>query len=483
MKVTTMGSLSNKLTLGLTILASTAVHAITTVDKVDSAKTSFLAEVSKPSCVAMAQQLTNDLRLLQESRDFRSQSETEGQNIINALTDLRVQVRKESGKLSSECAQATKELFAAARALQDLAGIYFFKDAQIESENANFKTQPIPLWQNDSYRSFFGEQNGVDFQSGDIMITKGVSLVSSTISSLPKPQSLYSHIVFVHKDKISQETKSLESYIGLGVIQFDINSALRNENARIQVLRLKNADLAQRADEYIYSRISRSSIPYDYELDFNDNSKLSCEEIAYDAFRTVSNGNLIIPMHPASIERKDADFLQAIGLKNGELMAPADMELDPRFDVVYDWTDYRLMRDSWRKDATMSEMFRWMDQLNYKFVSGFGNVGIYGLNFLRQIPGIGYPFNKMMGTTADVPDSAVFAMNNIKKVAPVLIRELAKADAHQFKVTGMWMSQRELRDFLERFRKADLKRHLSSSKSAYFHEDFAPPGMDYRNQY
>lgn len=43
----------------------------------------------------------------------------------------------------------------------------------------------------------------------------------------------------------------------------------------------------------------------------------------------------------------------------------ADLGTDPRFDVVVDWTDYRLVRDSGAKDALTHEIIRWVNEEDY----------------------------------------------------------------------------------------------------------------------
>ena len=198
------------------------------------------------------------------------------------------------------------------------------------------------------------------------MITKGVSFVSSTISEIGHPRSLFSHIVFVHVDSSTKEVTTIESYVGRGVSIFPIEEALKNENARILVLRSKDSELASKAADYMFNKViglkkENKFIPYDYQLDFSDNSKLSCEEVAYDSFKEVSNGKVLLPEVMSKITMNDESFLKRIGIKKGIMMVPTDMETDSRFDIVLDWTDYRLSRDSWRKDVVLGELFRWID--------------------------------------------------------------------------------------------------------------------------
>ena len=298
------------------------------------------------------------------------------------------------------------------------------------------------------------------------MITKGVSFVSSTISEVASPQSLFSHIVFVHVDKTTKEIVTIESYVGKGVGIYPIDEALKNENARILVLRAKNTELASLAADYMYDRVMKLKaehkfIPYDYDLDFSDNSKLSCEEVAYDSFKTASNGTIILPENMSEITLNDPNFLKRLGLKRGKMMVPADMETDSRFDIVLDWTDYRLMRDSWRKDAVLGEMFRWVQDYKYIIHENLTSEAARIIWSTRNIPGLWQMMSKLAGLpqdfTKDVPSLTIATMASLKTIGHILFPEVAKSDALYFAQNKTWMSTSMLRKSLDDFRKTEPK--------------------------
>lgn len=429
--------------------------------------TARLNSSSSSNCSSVLNEVTEKILALQDDTQIKVESLAQGDSILKSLFDLREMVRTKTTQYPITCIDQAKRLMTASRALGDLVGVYSSKIKQIKSEELNFQKQPIPLQQNAPSYKTMGEALP-QFQSGDLMITKGVSFVSSTISKISRPASVFSHIVFVHRD--NQKIQTIESYIGDGVKLYEMPFALRNENARILLLRSKDQTLASKADSYIYNRVKNEKIKYDYELDFVDNKKLSCEEIAYDAYMQASAGQMKIPKFPASIQLRDPDFAESLGLKNGQLMAPADMDLDPRFQVVSDWTDLRLMRDSWRKDMVLSEIFRWMNQLEYNFVNDLGYIGLKMLLGLRHVPLFGEKMSQWLSVSSDAPNSALVSLDRIRTVGSVLLAELEKQDVNHFQQTGLWMSQRQLQQSLENFRKKDRNNYLDPNSSSIFHQ-------------
>lgn len=442
-----------------------------------------IQNVSSESCMLDSQRVVSELMRLQEDLSLKTESESNGEKLRDILFDMRQTILSRTSGLSSPCVAQLKLVLEGSRALEDLVGLYLYKDIQITAESFDFQKQFVPLVSKLGYRRHHGTSE-INFEAGDIMITKGVSYKSSLISVLPTPTSLFSHIVFVQKDETSGVAKTIESYIGKGVELFDMDYALKNENARILVLRQKDRELGKRANDYMMGRINKAKkenkpIEYDYALDFNDNKKLSCEEVAYDAFKQASNGDFLIPKFTSEITRKSAKLLSTIGIRAGELMSPADMESDPRFEIVYDWTDFRIMRDSWRKDAILSEVLRWMDDLNYEFTNN--SLTYYktklGLS-IRSLPGVGSVFEKnVLKITKEVPNEALLAIKQLSDLGQVLMKSLKLADEKYFSKYGMWMSQRQLREYLEQMRLDDYLLTKDPYKTSRFHGIIAPKNL------
>jgi hypothetical protein len=423
-------------------------------------------EINGDSCDRIFDDLIDDLSLVSPDQIDVSSIKKDGQQILNLMFEARSELHSALGIFPNECKLKLKKLFKEMRKVEDYIGVIFYNDPQISADTIIFEKEPIPVINKESYHPFHLGRNlnpnsKFEFKNGDILITKGVSFVSSTISSITTPASVFSHIVFVHVDKISKSVTTMESYVGKGVAIYPIDEALKNENARILVLRPKDQKLASEAADYMFSKIvdlkkKNKFIPYDYELNFEDNSKLSCEEVAYDSFKSKSGGAFIIPELMSSVKLNDEKFLERIGLKKGNMMTPADMETDSRFEIALDWTDYRIMRDSWRKDIATAEMFNWINEYKYRIHEDVKSIAARVIWSTRYIPGVWGMMAKISGIpkdyTKDVPGKTIATMASLKGIGSILLSEVKSADEKYYASTGMWMTELMLKESLEKFR-------------------------------
>lgn len=399
-------------------------------------------------------------------------AKNQGQEILDQNFDARMAIHSMLDVLPVECKKKVKDLYLNMRMAEDYVGIHFYNDPQISADTIKYQKEPVPVYEADKYRPYHVGK-GIDpkakfeFKNGDIMITKGISFVSSTISELASPKSLYSHIVFVHVDEKTKEVTTIESYVGKGVSIFPIEEALKNENARILVLRPKDSVLAAKAANYMYDRVrkleaQKKVIPYDYELNFADNSSMSCEEVAYDAYKTASEGKMIIPEIESEILLKDEKFLKRVGVKPGSMMVPTDMETDSRFDIVLDWTDYRVMRDSWRKDALLREMFRWIAEYDYRIYENLTSIASKVIWSTRYIPGLWGVMSKISGIpkdfTKDVPSITISTIASLKTIGDDLLAVAKKADQEYYEKNGRWMNKADIRKALDDYRQTNPKK-------------------------
>ena len=385
-----------------------------------------------------------------------------GQSLLNHSFNERIKLHNSLPELSDECRVKMKEVFLRMREREDYIGAHFYTAPQIPADSIEYKKVPLPIYEPKAYSPFHltNKTEPFEFKSGDILITKGISFTSSTISEVTTTRSLFSHIVFIYVDEKTKKVYTLESYIGYGVKIFSIEEALRNENARILVLRMKDQKAAATAASYMYEKIERLKkegkvIPYDYDLNFEDNTKLSCEEIAYEAFKETSQGKIIIPENKSVVLLKDKKFLKKIGIKPGSLMLPADMEIDSRFNIVLDWTDYKIIRDSKRKDAVIGEMFYWMNEHNYKIHHSLRSVGARIVWSTRYIPGLWHLMSALVGIPSDykkdVPPVAVATLEGLKSIAGKMLEFTSLADEEFQRQNNRWLTSTELRQTIDTY--------------------------------
>jgi hypothetical protein len=429
-------------------------------------------ELNPSTCENILNRINETYSNISSEKISTEQMKIDGEQILNENFEARLALHTMIEVFPDVCRLKLKDVYFNMRATDDYVGVNFYGDPQVAAETINFQEQPVPVYEGAAYHPYhlglgIDPKAKFEFKNGDIMITKGVSFVSSTISEIGVPQSLFSHIVFVHVDQKTKEVTTIESYVGRGVSIFPIEEALKNENSRILVLRAKDGALASRAADYMFDRVEKLKqdkkiIPYDYNLDFSDNSTLSCEEVAYDSFKTVSKGAVILPETMSEVTMQDTSFLKRIGLKTGKMMVPTDMETDSRFDIVLDWTDYRLMRDSWRKDAVLGEMFRWINEYKYGIHENFTSVAARVFWSTRYIPGVWSMMAKISGIpkdfTKDVPPLTIATMASLKSIGNVLLPIVTEYDETNFQKTKTWLSGQMLRKSLDDFRKTQPQR-------------------------
>ncbi len=445
-----------------------------TVDLLDASQTIINAVATRGinphSCSEELDKLIKFYSKAPSSLDM-AEVKNRGQEIIDQSFEARLTLHSMLDVLPKECKSKLKEVYLKMRMTEDFVGTHFYQDPQISADTIKYQEGPIPVYEADKFQPYHVGK-GIDaskkfeFKNGDIMITKGISFVSSTISELASPKSLFSHIVFVHVDEATKVVSTIESYVGRGVSIFPIDEALKNENSRILVLRSKDEKLASDAANYMYNKITNLKkdnkiVPYDYELDFSDNSKMSCEEVAFDAYKQMSKGKVILPEIESDILLNDPKFLKRVGVKKGPMMVPTDMETDSRFEIVLDWTDYRVLRDSWRKDALLGEMFRWIDQYDYRIYENLTSVASKVIWSTRYVPGLWGMMSKLSGIpkdfTKDVPSLTISTMASLKSIGGPLLAAAKSADEDFYKKTGRWMTTEELRIAIDAYRKTDPK--------------------------
>lgn len=403
-----------------------------------------------------------------DSKDFAKNCESTLTNWINELNTLnanpkgkdpdvnqtlkesfllRLKIHSKISAVSVECKKLTQGVFSRMREYEDALGAMIHD--QIKIADVDYTKVIAPVLDHKGYSPYNLNPKFPKFQfeDGDILITKGISPVSSTITTFTDHHSPFSHIAFVHVDPDKKQAETIESYIGKGVSFYSMIDAMKNENARILVLRPKDRELAKRAAAYMRERVKGefskgSYIPYDYQLDFSNNKTLSCEEVAFDSFKTASQGSFTIPEAPSLIKFQSKDLTDRVGMKKGRMMMPADMEVDSRFEIVLDWTDYRIIRDSWRKDVMMNVALHLNEAGEYDFPENYKTRLVPYIWGLRKYPMVWPLAAKVSGIpedfTPDVPALSIATIGSFKQIQADHLPDLQKFDEDYFRNHNQW---------------------------------------------
>lgn len=377
----------------------------------------------KVTCSEGLNNLSNGLEfLLIKKNNLHLKNQGLNLQYIQLMFIHRLNIKQHVNLQDVDCQHAVRRYFYAIRSMQDFLYLTNYQNEQVKIKDFDFKKMSTPDITNPKLSLLNPYIKDYQIRAGDIMIAKGISFTSSTISQLPTQPSHFSHIaLFVeHESKI----KTIEAYIGKGVDTYDFEEALKNENIRILILRPKDSSLALKSsqamvDKYDQFRKINEKIKYDYELNLQDHSRLTCAEVAIDAYEAGSEKKIILPEFRSEIKMKNEEFIKKLGLKNGSSMFPADMELDTRFDTILEWTNTNLIQDSVRKDEIIKKV---LNELNENKPAIQESLKASALNYLwktrditwlwpitAQILGLSVDFD------ADVPIETLKLSLNLEK--------------------------------------------------------------------
>jgi hypothetical protein len=424
--------------------------------------------------------------------DIRKHDAARMKNVTAALTEglwqIRVALHDRLPELGKACSGNIKTTFRKLRAAEEYLSETASHVARQDPSAAdfNFQAQPTPFIDRDPRYLVLTRKPGeaVTFRRGDLMIARGVSFLSAMIARLGDIDSQFSHVILVAGDPRDPKHAlgTIESYVGEGVNFHEMHWALKNENARLLLLRPRDPALAESAATGMAKRVAdlaslKKRIHYDYKLDFHDDETMSCAEVAQVAFRTAARKAIEIPEFPTVIH-EGQNLLDNLAIKGGETFSPGDLEVDSRFEIVAEFRDLRLTRDSRIKDAILTQMLAWMDQGYRIFPTMKAKMAAGPIRILRKT--FLWPLVKRLIKADDfskeVPGPMLKTVVMMNAIGEVLLDHAWRADLAYEKKTGWPMTYDQLYAMLDDFRAkdAELYNNKATRSRAAFHSLFHP---------
>lgn len=394
---------------------------------------------------------------------------------------IRSTLHARLGEFDKDCALQVQASFRQFRFIEDYLLELSRKVSHLTPKDIDFQKQPVPMKNRSAPFYEFRTNNGDKLEPGDLLITRGVSFLSGMIARLGTRSTQFSHVVMVSQDPKSGELKTIESYVGVGVAFYDMDYALKNENARILWLRAKDKNLGRIASEKMNKLVqerldAKNPIKYDYELDFADPKTMSCAEVSQVAFQMASNNQFKIPYYPNEIAGAKS-IIERLQLVEGETYEPGDMEIDPRFELMGEFQDLRLTRDSRQKDAIMTAIFEWMTKKDYELKdntkSRLAGTLIYDVRRTFMWPMV-KKLLKLDDFSKEIPRNMIRTVTIINQLGESLLIELKERDLAYEKKHGVPMSYMDFYRELEEMRKSDLALYKNSKKESKFHKLIRP---------
>lgn len=376
-----------------------------------------------------------------------------------ALRD-RIPVWQDQGVMSRRVQVGLRDIFRAARYARDIMGEIALGHPRLGKRETTYAAFSGP-----DYLTYKNPRFGpgpVELRPGDAVLQRGMVHNSAAISRIGDVDSQFSHVSIVARDPEGRLV-IVEALIEEGSIVKPLEDALSHDVGRAILLRHRDADLAERASTMIRDAIARADgrhqprILYDFTMELGGYGHLYCAKLVRLAYSMASTGDYRMPTFATRLDMKNRDFIDRIGVTALETFAPGDMELEPDFDVVAEWRDFRVTSELRLKDMIMLKLFEWMELYDYRFRPTFlvhlvGAVGIATAHMPSFVQKLTQRFAGKV--PPNMSASAVGAVAMLHWTAEELYKELRVLERKTIRTTGRQLHPRLVLDSLEQMRKA-----------------------------
>jgi len=212
--------------------------------------------------------------------------------------------------------------------------------------------------------------------SGDILVSRGGAPTSALIARGNDYPGNFSHVSLLYVDEKTGVPSIIQAEIEEGVIVSTVEAYLKDKKLRVMVLRLRpdlpqmKADrmLPHKAAKKAYEEAKSRHIPYDFEMDYKDPSKMFCSEVASNAYKQLGVDLWKGTSHMSSPGL--VKWLSYFGVTHFETQSPADLEYDPQLTVVAEWRDIETLWQDHIDNAVVEAMLDGAeqgDQIHYSW--------------------------------------------------------------------------------------------------------------------
>ena len=295
--------------------------------------------------------------------------------VMQQLLELRLHLRSQipawakRGFMTHEVQKALRDVFRVTRYASDMIGEIRTCHDRLPANGRTrrgFTGNDINVLVNPSF------QTGDDlaFEPGDVILVRGQAHNSAAIARIGDVDSQFSHIGIVHIADDGQRVM-VESLIEVGAVVTPLEASLEHGLGRAIVFRHRDGELAAKAASMIHEHVRRRRgmrrIWYDFSMRLEGYRRLYCSKLVRLAYLSASNGDVSLPAYTTRLDMKNRDFLDRVGVRALETFAPGDMEIDPRFDIVAEWQDYRITSSLRNQDMILTKLFEVMESDGYTF--------------------------------------------------------------------------------------------------------------------
>lgn len=405
------------------------------------------------------------LRSLELSRYDTRTIADEAPGLIQRLFRARMQLRdrlpewRRKGFMTHEVQIALRNLFRAMRSGSDMLG-----ELAIGFRRLNNGAAPLRAFRGRESNTLINPRFdiGADlpFQSGDVLLVRGRHHNSAAIARIGDVDSQYSHVSIIYVDPKGYHWV-VEVLIEEGGIIQPLEDALAHDLGRAIVLRHRDATLAQRAayiaHEHVKQSLSRYGKPihYDFTMECAGYKRMFCSKLIRFAFDKASEGKVMLSTFNTRLDMKNRNFFERIGVTAKETFTPGDMELEPDFDVIAEWQDYRVTASLRHQDMVMDKLFAWME------VPGMVFKETFLINVISRLGRLSASLSKsiksMLSEIAPkvpphMPRQTIATIVMLHKTADPIMIELERLEQERIALFHHPLHPREVLEYLERYR-------------------------------
>ncbi len=383
------------------------------------------------------------------------------QQFFRTRMDVREQLRvwQRQGLLTGQVQRALRDLFRAMRYGADMLG-----EVGIGFRRLTNGARPLTAFRGRDMNTLinprFDERRDLPFQSGDVLLVRGRHHNSAAIARIGDIDSQYSHLGIVYVDPRGYNW-IVEVLIEDGGTITPLEDALSHDLGRAIVLRHRDTALAQRAafiaHEHVKQSMSRYGKPilYDFTMRNDGTKRMYCSKLIRYAFERASEGACVLPTFPTRLAMANKDFFNRIGVTADVTFAPGDLELEPDFDVVAEWQDYRTTASLRHQDIVMDKLFAWMDDYQLKFKETMLiNIVSWGG---RRTASFSNTVKSMISDVVPkvpqhMPRRTIATIIMLHRTADPLMEELCSLELERIRLFGHPLHPHEIGEYLERIR-------------------------------
>ncbi len=203
---------------------------------------------------------------------------------------------------------------------------------------------------------------GIKVHSGDLLVSRGGAEVSAFISRGNDFPGNFSHVAIIHIDKETNAPYLVEAHIEKGVAIASLDAYLNDKKLRFMVMRpradlkemLADPMLPHKASLYIFNESQARHIPYDFKMDYYDDSAMFCSEVGSYAYKQF--GINLWEFESTISSNGIMEWLSNFGVENFVTQMPSDLEYDPMLSVVAEWRDKETLLQDHLDNAVMDAL-------------------------------------------------------------------------------------------------------------------------------